>query len=303
VPRAAFARQVDRAINAATDWIIDATIPEADEGARAIARAGARSRRALRSPGGSAIARLAAGDTREERTMKRVMVVLVALAAAVAAFAMDFALTDGAVIVDEIAGSALSVRWAHGVVERAVEDIASVGGAAAAEGQSTVADRQYHVGDTGPAGGIVFYDKGEYGDGWRYLEAAPPGWYGTDEDPNALWSSDLTTIGASETGIGTGATNSQVIADYLRNGEADRAVQLCDDLVLNGYDDWFLPSKDELNQLYRTGAAVGGLASDYYWSSSEYDSFTVWFQSFSDGHQGNNGLKYGVQRVRPVRGF
>ena len=31
----------------------------------------------------------------------------------------------------------------------------------------------YKVGDEGPAGGIIFYDKGEYSDGWRYLEAAP----------------------------------------------------------------------------------------------------------------------------------
>ena len=31
----------------------------------------------------------------------------------------------------------------------------------------------YKIGDEGPAGGVIFYDKGEYSDGWRYLEAAP----------------------------------------------------------------------------------------------------------------------------------
>jgi len=43
----------------------------------------------------------------------------------------------------------------------------------------------YHIGDTGPAGGIVFYDKGSYSNGWRYMEVAPndigsaPWWNGT----------------------------------------------------------------------------------------------------------------------------
>ena len=34
-------------------------------------------------------------------------------------------------------------------------------------------EKEYTIGDTGPAGGIIFYDKGNKTDGWRYLEAAP----------------------------------------------------------------------------------------------------------------------------------
>jgi TolB-like protein len=33
--------------------------------------------------------------------------------------------------------------------------------------------RAYKIGDTGPAGGLIFYDKGNNTGGWRYLEAAP----------------------------------------------------------------------------------------------------------------------------------
>ena len=76
--------------------------------------------------------------------------------------------------------------------------------------------------------------------------------------------------------------------------------------------DWRLPTKDELNQMYLNigqGNAlglgnIGGFASDAYWSSSEYDSYSAWGQSFYDG--GQNFINKNIViyfNVRAVRAF
>jgi uncharacterized repeat protein (TIGR02543 family) len=165
----------------------------------------------------------------------------------------------------------------------------------------------YSLRDIGPAGGYIFYDKGEVSDGWRYLEAAP-----SDESGTYTWSNIIDIeIGTSAQGteIGKGQTNTTAI--IAQPGHIDSAAQLCDALVTNevGYavcDDWFLPSKEELNLMYTNlhdiGTPVGGFAGFYYWSSSEYDASLAWWQSFSNGYQ-DYGSKYYGTRVRAVRDF
>ena len=83
------------------------------------------------------------------------------------------------------------------------------------------------------------------------------------------------------------------------------AAKLCDDLVLNGYDDWFLPSKDELNMLYQNRNLIGGFTTGYYYSSSESTNYTAWTQGFTDGYQYGNdyGSKGATCRVRAIRTF
>jgi hypothetical protein len=88
----------------------------------------------------------------------------------------------------------------------------------------------------GPAGGFVFYDKGGYSDGWRYLECAP------ENAGTAAW---------------------------------DRANQLCEEHSHDGYDDWFLPSKDELEELL-DGHGNGSFNVGVYWSSSEEGASSAW---------------------------
>jgi hypothetical protein len=78
--------------------------------------------------------------------------------------------------------------------------------------------------------------------------------------------------------------------------------RICGDLVLNGYSDWYLPSKDELNKLYLNRTAIGGFADAYYWSSTEADGTAAWFQYFGNGLQIANTKNY-PNYVRAVRGF
>ncbi|MHB9296730.1 hypothetical protein PilKf_02505 [Pillotina sp. SPG140] len=132
----------------------------------------------------------------------------------------------------------------------------------------------YKVGDTGPAGGIVFYDKGNKNGGWRYLEAAPV----TTEtaaqwrfNSGALGTGISDVIGATSKEVGMGQSNTQTIMQYFsqNGGGFGLAVQICDELTVNGFDDWFLPSMDELSYmygLYRRG--LGGFKNEWYYSST-----------------------------------
>ena len=116
---------------------------------------------------------------------------------------------------------------------------------------------------------------------------------------NGTWPNDPAT-GATGTAIGTGQANTAVIV--TAQGPGSYAAKLCDDLVLNGYSDWYLPSKDELNQLYLNQAVVGGFANSLYWSSSEYGYNSAWGQYFGNGGQYNYYKNYTLA-VRAVRAF
>ncbi len=76
----------------------------------------------------------------------------------------------------------------------------------------------------------------------------------------------------------------------------------CNRLVSNGYSDWFLPNRWQLNQLYLRKDDVGGFAAADYWSSTEDGAGNAWNQSFRNGYQGQ-GSKSDFSRVRAVRAF
>jgi len=141
-------------------------------------------------------------------------------------------------------------------------------------------------------GGIIFYldGTGEHG-----LIAAP-----SDQSSATPWSASTYKVtGATGTAIGTGQANTNAI--ITAQGADLYAAKLCDDLVLGGYSDWFLPSKDELNELYKSKVILGG--SPWYWSSSEYDKATAWVVYFV-GNGGPDTLgKYWTYPVRAVRAF
>ncbi len=163
----------------------------------------------------------------------------------------------------------------------------------------------YSVGNTGPAGGKIFYVNTDPAIvDWTYLEAAP------SDLPSATWGKDA-AAGTTGTAIGTGESNTATIVDVLGanggyNGESAYAAKICSDYKVNhngvDYDDWFLPSKDELDELYKQKDVVGNFASSAYWSSSEYNSAGAWGQEFDRGSKSAYG-KEGIAPVRAVRAF
>jgi hypothetical protein len=161
---------------------------------------------------------------------------------------------------------------------------------------------EFSVGDRGPGGGWVFYDKGSYSDGWRYLEAS------IEDEMSSQWGTDgLAVPGASATVIGTG--NENTIAIVSGDTKEYKAADKCHNFTMenNGeiYDDWFLPSRDELQEMYEILFLndIGAFSSiSNYWSSSQYNAEAAWGIDFSDGtlHQ---WYKWGAAHVRPVRSF
>jgi hypothetical protein len=142
-----------------------------------------------------------------------------------------------------------------------------------------------NVGDIGPGGGIVFYDAGKEEYWGRYLEIAPQScegvrypWRPTNnsktiyKDTEGQTASELRVLAK---GIGMGKVNTRIITVAL--GAGKYAAKYAEDLVCNGRDDWFLPSKDELDTAYnklaqnRVGSKdtpIGGFNKGYYWTSS-----------------------------------
>lgn len=161
----------------------------------------------------------------------------------------------------------------------------------------------FSIGDTGPAGGVIFYDKGNNNNGWRYLEAA------TSDLDQATWGCNGVVLqNTNGIAIGTGLENTNnIVAQCAENSIA---AKLCFDFTSNGYDDWFLPSRDELFQLYSNRTMVGGFNPSGYWTSTQQPvPFPLpdyaYFQSFEDVPVCCNGLyntgKNQLLRVRPIR--
>ena len=141
------------------------------------------------------------------------------------------------------------------------------------------------VGDTGPAGGKIFYAVStpfacgpSRTSSCKYLEAAPSGW-NTGSDPERTWAQSTpvnyqtTSVTSPETAtakaIGWGYWNTGAIVGQGNTNSSTAAAALADSytVTVSGtqHDDWFLPSGDELKQLMDN---VSGFSGDY-WSSTE----------------------------------
>ena len=221
----------------------------------------------------------------------------------------------------------------------------------------------YAVGDTGPGGGIVFYVQAgggtftstgsDCGTACKYFEVATSNqgvlvWATTaafcyaalsdsgtsDCQTNSIYSNSAnqSTSRTAATAIGMGMANTnQIYARVSNNGGAGGAATntyaagVAWAYSNDGMTDWFLPSKNELNQLCKWnrgvawtsdatvctggtlnsatfGASSSGFSSSTYLSSSEFNATYAWSQYFVDG--GTAGyLKSSGTVLRPVRAF
>jgi hypothetical protein len=197
-----------------------------------------------------------------------------------------------------------SIRWNGGVMARksattlviVLVFIMSVGCDTGPGGTDSWPDLAvYSLGDQGPAGGIVFYDKGDRSDGWRYLEAAP------EDQGQTTWGPNPSYGGGTERRVGEGLSNTNSFVENIGIGSG-YAVDLCVNYTLSGFTDWFLPSLDELLWLYERQGLIGGFSSTGYWSSTEAALALAWFVDFGTLAVGDDG-KGVLHNVRAIRRF
>jgi len=147
-------------------------------------------------------------------------------------------------------------------------------------------------------GGIIFYidaskrkafvcAKSDYQPYWPYIG----------------WGCFGTLIGTA-TAIGTGKQNTlNIIRNCTELGAAAWATA-----SQNGYNDWYLPSKDELNEMFKQRTIIGANAK-YYWSSSEWGedpAYAAWVQTFAldpPGQQNPSYKSYDYNATRAIRDF
>ena len=167
-------------------------------------------------------------------------------------------------------------------------------------GDDAPASIEYAIGDSGPAGGIVFHVTNG---GLNGLEAAL-----VDQD-QAPWNCNGTDIegvanleSAAAVDPNSGAVNTPLIAVQCPGTATNAAVLAAVYVWPNGQTDGFLPNKEELDLLYdqKVAEVVGGFASTRYWSSSQASAFGAWLQDFDDGSQYDyiKGITTGVRAVR-----
>ncbi len=153
------------------------------------------------------------------------------------------------------------------------------------------------IGGTGPAGGIVFYDNGSvHADGWRYMEA-----WTEDETGTYKWKTSTTDTQGTSLLIGAGYANTYT----AMTGAEHPAAEVVRNATHGGYNDWFLPSREEMSALYIRRTLVGGFSDTVqYWASSGDldDSTRGWCKSFQIGSQGVTTKTYDF-KVRAIRSF
>jgi hypothetical protein len=189
------------------------------------------------------------------------------------------------------------------------------------------------IGDVGPMGGKVFYvatqlnpvatGKPPCMTDWNpclYMELAPAGWSGSAKDPIRHWAKPVSTLqqipdgGAAGTAIGTGAKNTDSIMQQQQSYDSAAKAAFMGNGQTTDYGKWFLPSNDEMREVYRNRALVDAPTTGFYWTSTENMQNAAYTINFDGGDisgwsykDGCSLCRYGKQHdglyVRPVRAF
>lgn len=176
--------------------------------------------------------------------------------------------------------------------------------------------KEYKIGDIGPAKGIVFYDKGEYTFGWRYMEVA------VKDLKDSEWGCSNSAItNARNPELGSGFYNTAQIVNYHDNlanyylnpsicNSANNGTVLAKDAVKQIQDvfiDWFLPSVNELELAYKNLYLnnLGNFKDAVYWSSTEIDANTISTIDFKTGEKISTPkiTEKGTTKARAIRYF
>lgn len=140
-------------------------------------------------------------------------------------------------------------------------------------------------------GGIVIYLDGE-GGGIVCSQA--------DQSIGSEWGCEGTSIGGSSSILGSGLSNTEAI--IVNCTTLGIAAEICYNLEENGFDDWYLPSREELELVYEHKDLIGGFGTGGYYSSSQSNPSTAWYVNFANGNSGTP-FKSSLYRVRAVRSF
>ena len=150
----------------------------------------------------------------------------------------------------------------------------------------------YAAGDALGGGLFVFQDSG-----YAYISAA------ADQATDAPWGCQGTNISGTLNAVGTGSANTAlIVASCATSGISAR---ICDELILNGYSDWFLPSLDELAQMYTQLDAngFGNFANQSYWSSTQSSATQAYTIDFNNGNTNAHQKSQTNRHTRAMRRF
>ncbi|MFW5872704.1 MAG: DUF1566 domain-containing protein [bacterium] len=118
-----------------------------------------------------------------------------------------------------------------------------------------------------------------------------------DNSTGITWSNgSVVSTGANS--MSDGLSNTSTIVSV--QGAGAYAAYLCDTLSAYGFNDWYLPSKNELDELHKMKNDIGGFSAVSYWNSTEKNNASTWLQNFSNGSQYDN-YKYLKLYARCIR--